>query len=112
MKQLVGKAQVTEVWGLIEDGEITYFYDDEDADDYQLSGLERALEQQQHVGGEVALFTLLTTITAVVPYIEDEIQAWLDTGMQGPCPRCGQDSGFHDDDGSCQKDTTDASPND
>lgn len=27
--------------------------------------------------------------------------SWLGSGMEGPCPECGQESGFHDDDGTC-----------
>jgi hypothetical protein len=27
---------------------------------------------------------------------------WIASGMEGDCPRCGQASGFHDDDGMCE----------
>jgi len=36
--------------------------------------------------------------------LEAEHARWVEDGMEGDCPRCGEASGFHDDDGSCPSD--------
>ena len=33
--------------------------------------------------------------------LDAEHARWVEEGMEGDCQRCGEASGFHDDDGSC-----------
>ncbi|HUC40858.1 MAG TPA: hypothetical protein VMR92_08505 [Gemmatimonadales bacterium] len=37
-----------------------------------------------------------------------EHTTWVESGMVGACPVCGEESGFHDDDGTCEADTDEA----
>jgi hypothetical protein len=101
--ELVGRTETKRVWAVFEPPDVTYFHEPtgEDWDPNETTAHDAAEDHARHVGGTLLLLTIESRITAVEePAAKD---AWVDGGMEGPCPTCGQDSGFHEDDGTCEE---------
>ena len=100
VKAIVGKVQTWNMWAVGPVGShgpaIMYFPPTED-------GTTEARAWAEDHGGVVAWVTIKgEVIKAEKDGPGQAKQAWVDGGMEGPCPECGLESGFHTDEGECE----------